>query len=491
MVNLRLVLLVLVVDLLVFLAALDNTIMVTIMPTVIGSLGGLELYSWAFSSYLLASTVTVILFGKLSDLFGRRRLVIISVSIFIIGSLLGGLAADMTQLVVFRGIQGVGGGGTLVLAMIIFGYMFPPEKRGKVQGLVSSMWTIASIVGPLLGGIIVAILDWRWVFFLNIPLGVVALSFVVLIYKEAAVQKTNSPINYFSLTALTATSLLLLFTLLRLGQGVSILSTDVILPASLSVAAFILLLAYERRSKEPLIPPRLFRNRYYLISVILGFLSGMTLFGSISFIPLFIQGVQGRSATEAGLAVIPLSIGWSLASMSGGQLINRVGYRVLSVAGVSAMLIALSLTALLTADDSLFVALRNILVLGTGMGLIGVSTIVAIQNNIERSDLGIATSSSIFFRNIGGTIGVALLGSLLSFSVVQGLEASTSQLSFVQIERITDPALMSSLSKEDLIAARAVLSGALYIVFIASSIIAAIGVIISIFMPKGSPTRRG
>lgn len=394
-----------------FLAALEATVIGTAMPTVIATLGGLDHYSWVFSAYLLTSTVTVPLWGKLSDLYGRKLFYQIGVGLFVLGSTLSGLSESMPQLIAFRALQGLGAGALVPLAMTIVADIFTLEQRARMQGLFSGVWGISSIIGPLIGGFITDHWSWRWVFFINLPVGIV--SAIIIGVAFPGHREAGKPaIDYAGAATLTGSMSLLMLALVQ---------TDVLPPALgrpllLAVAAvlFAIFVAVERRAKEPLIPLQLFRNRVVAIGVLVGFLAGVGMFGALSFVPLFAQGVRGATATEAGSLLMPLMLSWVIMSIVGGRLLLHVGYRRMVVAGTILLTGSFFMFATFGRSTEMWKLVLDLSALGSGLGLTMLTLLMAIQHSVPRAQLGTATSLNQFSRAIGGAIGVAVMGVILA-----------------------------------------------------------------------------
>lgn len=397
------------------LGALEATVVSTAMPTVIAQLGGLAHYSWVFSAYLLTSTASVPIWGRLSDLYGRRRLYLAGVAIFLAGSALCGAAASMTQLIVFRALQGLGAGAIIPLGMTIVGELYSIEERPRIQALFSGVWGVASIAGPLVGGYITDVLSWRWVFYLNLPFGLLAVSVIGAAYPAVPVAAgvrvdwLGAALLFGSVTAL----------LVALSGAAGPMWPWL----AAAAATALLLLAAERRAAEPILPLDLFADRVISRTLLVAFLVGTAMFGAIAFMPLFVQSVMGGSATEAGTTLTPLFLGWVLSSIAGARLSVQIGYRRVTTAGVA--LIAAGFGALALAGDRATrpALLADALVLGCGMGLSMLSLLLAIQHGVERSRLGLATSLNQFARSVGAAIGVAIMGAMLARSM-SGLDAA-------------------------------------------------------------------
>lgn len=410
------------------LGALEATVVSTAMPTVIATLGGLAHYSWVFSAYLLTSTASVPIWGRLSDLYGRRRLYLTGVTVFLVGSALAGASASMTQLIVFRAIQGLGAGAIIPLGMTIIGELYSLEERPRTQALFSGVWGVASIGGPLVGGYITDVLSWPWVFYLNLPFGLLAMGVIATAYpappagSQVRVDWIGAGLLFGSVTAL------LVALSGATAAGWAWMAGAAVLAAALAVA--------ERRTAAPILPFDLFADRVVSRSLLVAFLVGTAMFGAIAFMPLFVQAVMGGTATEAGTTLTPLFLGWVTASIAGARLSVRSGYRRVTSAGVA--LIAAGFTALAAAgaQATRSVLLADALVLGCGMGLSMLSLLLAIQHGVDRSRLGLATSLNQFARSIGAAVGVAIMGAMLARSMsgldfaggVHGLVGGTVRL---------------------------------------------------------------
>jgi len=391
------------------LAALEATVVGTAMPTIVAALGGLAHYSWVFSAYLLTSTVTVPVWGKLSDLFGRRRLFQIGVLVFLVGCAACGFAQSMTQLIIARAFQGLGAGALVPLAMTIVGDIFTLEERAKMQGLFSGVWGISSIFGPLVGGFITDQLSWRWVFLINLPVGIAAAVIIGVALREPPRHDAPS-IDYLGATVLTVAVTILL---LVVGATNLVTPRNMVLIA-LVVGALIWFIRIERRAKDPVVPLGLFRNRVVAVAVGVGFLAGIAMFAAITFVPLLAQGVFGATATEAGTFLTPLMLAWVVVSIVGGKLLIRFGARILVIIGLVSMLAGFIALAMFTRDTPRSVMMIELIAIGGGLGLVMLTLLIASQHSVRRDQLGITTSLNQFSRSIGGAIGVAILGALLA-----------------------------------------------------------------------------
>ncbi|HYI11371.1 MAG TPA: MDR family MFS transporter [Thermoanaerobaculia bacterium] len=395
------------------LAALEATVVGTAMPTIVATLGGLAHYSWVFSAYLLTSTVSVPVWGKLSDLFGRRPLFQTGIGIFLLGSAACGFSQTMTQLIGARALQGLGAGALIPLAMTIIGDIFTLEERARMQGLFSGVWGVSSVFGPLVGGFITDQLSWRWVFLINLPVGIAAAAIIGFALIEPK-REGRATIDYAGATVLTVAVTMLL---LVLGEGSS--PQRLLRPGNLAliVAIVVMLAAFiriEKRAVDPVVPLDLFRNRVVSAAIIVGFLAGVAMFAGITFVPLLAQGVLGATATEAGSFLTPLMISWVLASIVGGRLLIRISQRNLVLTGLLLMLAGFSSLAMFSRTTPRAVFMVELAVIGAGLGVTMLTLLIAAQHSVPREKLGITTSLSQFSRSIGGAIGVAILGAFLA-----------------------------------------------------------------------------
>lgn len=396
------------------LAALDQTIVSTALPTIVSEFGGLNHLSWVVTAYLLAATVSAPLWGKLGDQYGRKGLFQAAIMIFLAGSALCGLAQNMAELIVFRGLQGLGGGGLLVLAVAIVGDVVSPRDRGRYQGVFGGVFAFASVVGPLLGGLFVDHLSWRWVFYVNLPIGVVAL-FVIAAILHPPVERTRHTIDYLGAALLGAAVTCVVLMTSWGGTTYPWNSTVVIGLALVAIMFLILWHVAERRAVEPILPLHLFRKSVFAVTSAIGFVAGFAMMGTLAYMPLFLQVVHGVSATGSGLYLVPMMIGMLGASIGSGQAISRTGhYRIFPIIGMGLTTVAMVLLHSLDEHSSTTVMGAYLFVLGVGLGLVVQVLVIAVQNVVAYRDLGVATSSATFFRSIGGAFGVAVYGSIFA-----------------------------------------------------------------------------
>ncbi len=400
----------------VFLSAMDQTVVSTALPRIVADLGGFTQYAWVATSYLLCSTISVVITGRLTDMYGRKWFYVGGLIIFILGSLLCGASQTMLQLILFRGLQGIGGGVMLANSFTIVADLFPPAVRGKYQGFTSSVFAIASIVGPLLGGYITDAISWHWVFWVNVPYGILVIVLFVRYFPDLSPARREHQVDYTGVAALTLAVVPALLAMTWGGVEVawnSPLIIGMFVFAAVMVGIFIYV---EKRSLEPIIPLLLFRNRIVVVLLVVTFLSGIGMFSSFIFLPLYFQGVLGFSPVQGGSAMIPMVFGTVIGSIISGQLLARTGghYRIQMMAGLALVAVGIFLLSRMDAETSTVRALLSTAVMGFGIGNIMPVTTVAVQNAVTYEFIGVITSTSIFFRTIGGALGLAVLGAVIS-----------------------------------------------------------------------------
>jgi len=443
------------------LGALEATVVGTAMPTIVNTLGGLAHYSWVFSAYLLTSTASVPIWGRLSDLYGRRRMYLLAVGAFLVGSMACGASTTMLQLIAARAVQGLGAGGIIPLTMTIIGELYSLTERPRTQALFSGVWGTASVLGPLVGGYITDALSWRWVFYINLPFGLLCVAVIATAFPPS---RGSSPVKVDWLgAALLFSCVSALLIALGADEGVAAW-------AAVAAALFVAFVIVERRQTEPILPVDLLAHRVISRTLTVVFLVGVALFGAIAFVPLFVQSVKGGSATQAGQVLTPLFLGWVTMSVIGAKITVRIGYRVVAITGSVLMTLGFIGLTRLNVDSGNVLLLGSCLVLGAGMGCQMLSLLLAVQHGVERSRLGIATSLNQFARSIGAAIGVAAMGAIMSRSIAGVAVPGEGSLA---------AATSMSLSPE----LRMQFAFALHRVFVAGTAVSVAGLVASLFLP--------
>lgn len=492
----------------IFFASLDQTVVGTAMPRIIGDLGGLSIMAWVTTTYMLTSTTIVPIAGKLADLFGRRVMYIAGIFLFMLGSALCGISTNMTQLILFRGLQGIGGGIMMPMTMIIVGDIFPPEQRGKWQGLAGAIFGLSSVVGPALGGWIVDYSSWRWVFYVNLPVGILTAGAIYFGLRNEKRLNENAVIDYAGSASFIIATVSLLLGLNLGGIDYPWFSWQIMALFSASVVSWIIFVFIEKHAIDPILSLDLFRNQVFTVTAIISFLLGLALFGSIMFFPLFLQGVLGFSTVQSGNAMMPMMFAMVLASILGGRLINKVSFRTMLMCGMSLMALSLYLLSTMTVKATFLSASINIVILGLGMGLLSPTVTLAVQGSFPAQQRGVATSATQFSRSIGGTLGMTVLGVVFNnysksvmerefFAKVQGLpELQAGPLADVFAKAHTDPQGLFNIllnpetftmippSSQQIIlpSLKNALADSLHIVFWIAMIISIAGIFISLFM---------
>src|SRR5581483_2306572 len=408
------------------LAALDSTIVATALPTIVSELGGLAHISWVVTAYLLAQTVVTPLYGKLGDLYGRKRVMQSAIVLFLAGSALSGLSGTMFQLILFRAVQGLGGGGIVVTTQAVVGDIVAPRERGRYQGIFGGVFGLASIAGPLIGGYFTSNLNWRWIFYVNLPIGAVALA-VIAFALPARRRRAQHRIDYAG-AALLAAALAGVVLVCDIAGTVYPWNSPIVIGSSIATAAACALFIFvEQRAPEPVLPLGLFKNRTFVVACGVGIVVGFALFGAVTYMPIFFQVVKGGSPTRSGLEMVPMMAGMLVTSIVSGQIISRAGrYRLFPILGTAVATLGLFLISRLAADSAVFSASMRMLVLGLGLGGVMQILIMAVQNAVDYADLGAATSGATLFRLVGGSIGTAVLGAIFSASLAGALPSGTA-----------------------------------------------------------------
>ena len=463
-----------------FMASLESTVVATAMPTIIAELGGLESYSWVFAIYMLTSTTVMPIFGKLSDMYGRRPIYFVAISLFFIGSLLCGFATSMGQLIAARALQGLGAGGLQPLAFIIVGDVFSLEQRVKVQGLLSAVWGVSSVIGPLVGGFLVDHVSWHWVFLINIPATLVVAALAWVAWSD--LKRPDGPrpsIDYGGVLLLGIVMVSLLLGLSQLGK----LEAIPLLGAAIVSGA--LLIWVELRARAPILPLRLLRWRLFAVACAHSILAGWVVFGGTSYVPLFVQAVLGTSATEAGSTLTPMLLGWVTAGTIASRLLLRISYRTLVLTGMSCFVLGTALLARVRPDMSRMELILALALMGLGMGGSVPAFMISVQSLVAKAELGTATATLQFARTIGGALGVSVLGVLLSFQLGTALASVGLTPADVPLDMLTEGGAATSAALG--VQARSALAAAMGAMFQSTLIVAVVALGICTLAPRTTP----
>ena len=408
----------------VLLNALDQTIVSTALPTIVGELDGFNQLAWVITAYILASTIGLPIYGKLGDQFGRKPIFIFAILLFLAGSVFSGMATSMPLLIAFRALQGLGCGGLMIGAQGIIADMVPPRDRGKYMGLLGAAFAVASISGPLLGGIITESWGWRWIFYINVPLGAIALFFILKYLKLPKTPKSTGSLDYAGMALLSSASVLLV--LITSQGGTHGWTSPLIFGQSAALLILVaLFIVVERRASSPVLPGHLFKNRQVLIATIAGILVGVTMFSTISYLPTFFQLVNGATAVGSGLMMIPMTLGNVFGSMGSGAMVSKTGrYKIFLITGPILTLGGLGLLGFMDAHTPYLMAAAGMFLVGIGIGVMMQNLVVIVQAQVSRADLGVATSATNYFRMIGASVGIAVFGSIFVSSFTAKLAGS-------------------------------------------------------------------
>ena len=476
--------------LVLLLAALDSTIVATALPTIVSDLGGLQHLAWVVTGYLLAQTVVTPIYGKLGDLYGRKIVLQMATVLFLAGSALCGLSRSMTQLILFRAIQGLGGGGLTVTSQAVVGDIVPPIERGRYQGIFGAVYGLASVAGPLLGGYFTTRLSWHWIFYINLPFGILAL-FVLAATLPSHTARVEHAIDYWG--ALTLAVFLTAITLVTDLGGTAYNWSSPFTVGLIAIGAFALglFLLAERRAPEPVIPLRLFRNRTFALTSAIGLIIGFALFGSVTYLPVFLQVVKGATPTASGLELLPMMLGLLGSSITSGQLISRTGrYRIFPIIGTFIAASALAALSRITPQTTMLTTALAMLGLGIGIGMVMQVLVIAVQNAVDYRDLGVATSGATLFRLVGGSLGTALLGAVFAVRLTAHLKASASALGAAAASASAMNAQqLARLAPAARTAYMEAFTHSLDTVFVLAATVCAVGFLLTLLLPE-QPLRR-
>jgi EmrB/QacA subfamily drug resistance transporter len=439
--------------------AIETTVVTTALPTVIGELHGLELYPWVFSAYLLASTVTVPIFGKLADLYGRKPIILGGLAVFLLGTVLCGLASSMPLLVAMRALQGLGAGAVLPMTFTIVGDIYPLQERGKIQGISSTIWGVCSLAGPGLGAFLTLAFSWRWVFWINVPFALLAIWFLWRFLRER-VSRSRVQVDLVGALTIASGLLGLMIGMLEGGRSLGWGSPAQLALLGASVLLLVVFVRVERRAAEPLLPLAIFQRPILAVASVANLLQGAQLFAISAYIPLFVQGVRGESAAGAGLALTPLLLGWSLTSTWGPRILLRFGFRAIGLLSTGLLLVGSLVLPFLDASTPMLWLIPSMALLGAGFGQGNTAFVVAVQSAVPWTMRGVATSTTQLFRNLGGTVGVALLGALLNGRLQATLPPGLSDSA-----ALLNPAAREGLAASTVTALQATLAAAMQPVF--------------------------
>ncbi|MDW0115897.1 MDR family MFS transporter [Sporosarcina thermotolerans] len=467
-----------------FVGAVEATIVSTAMPAIAAELGGFSRYSWIFSSYLLMSTVTVLIYGKLADLFGRKPIFFIGMSIFLIGSILCGFAYTMEQLIVYRLIQGLGAGAVMPIATTIVGDIYSTKERAKIQGYLSSVWGVSAVSGPVIGGLIVQYMDWKYVFWVNVPLGLLAMAGVFFFLQEPVIERKVA--IDFKGAALLATSLsIILFWLVEGGQAFDRTSLLSLFLVVFGIGLFTLFIWTERRAADPMMPFAIWKNPVILYANLVSLTTGGIMIGVSSYLPTFVTGVMEQPAIIAGFTLTAMSIGWPIASSVAGHLLIRFGTFKVSFAGGLSLIIGGMLFVLMTGGSGPLWAAFSSFFIGVGMGLTSTAFIVTIQGAVSREHRGSATAANMFMRNFGNTIGAAIFGAVLNGSLLTIFKKKELDYEVNDINLLLTEEARSTLPVFKMEELQHALDGSLQWVYIAVLVFAVISMLLILRIPRG------
>ncbi|WP_394219794.1 MDR family MFS transporter [Halobacillus trueperi] len=468
-----------------FLAAIEATIVSTAMPSIVADLGGFSLYSWVFSAYLLTNAATVLLFGRLADVFGRKPIFMLGISLFLLGAVLCALAPSMNVLIGARLVQGLGAGALMPIATTIVGDIYTKEERAKIQGYLSSVWGISAVTGPALGGFFVDLLSWPYVFWMNIPLGLLALFGILFFFKEEVSREKRSVDLAGSMWVVITVSTLMII-LVEGGVGIDWMSWTMLSMIIIALFGALAFFFHERKMDDPMMPMDLWHIRSIRYANLTSLTTGMILIGVSSYLPAFVQGVMEQSATVAGFTLTTMSIGWPIAATVAGRLILKIGFRPTAILGGVSLIIGGTIFSMLSPEKGPVFAAMGSLFIGIGMGLSSTSFIVSIQNSVDWQKRGIATAANMFMRTIGSAVGAALLGGILNSQVANAIERSSLPASFSvdSANSLLREETRKQLSEEALLVLQDGLTSGLHLVYMGLLILAVLSFLLILRIPK-------
>ncbi|HLS61011.1 MAG TPA: MDR family MFS transporter [Virgibacillus sp.] len=468
-----------------FLSAIEATIVATAMPTIVADLGGFSLYSWVFSIYLLTSAATILIFGKLADIYGRKPIFVSGILLFLLGSTLSGFSITMYQLIGSRFIQGIGAGALMPMATTIVGDIYNKQERAKIQGYLSAVWGISAVSGPLLGGLFVDLLDWRYVFWMNIPLGLLAMLGIIIFLREDMIKKPQT-IDYKGSILLIVMISLLVFILVEGGVSIAWDSIHMIILLSITAIACGLFYLQQKSVADPMMPFEIWRHEVIRIANITSLLTGMILIGVSSYLPAFVQGVMGKSAMVAGFTLTTMSIGWPIASVVAGRLLLVKGYRITSLFGGFSLVIGSLIFFMLSPERGPIWAGTGSFFIGIGMGMTSTAFIVAIQSSTPWDIRGIATAANMFMRSLGSVLGVALFGGLLNSEINKyiGTAGLDGQINVDSTDKLLAGEQSATLSGQEKVVLEEGLTSGLHHIYVVLALLAIMSLILIYFMPR-------
>ena len=467
-----------------FVSAVEATIVTTAMPVIASDLGGFSRYSWIFSSYLLMSTVTVLIYGKLADLFGRKPILVIGLSIFLIGSILCGFADSMEQLILFRLIQGFGAGAVMPVATTIVGDIYSTEERAKIQGYLSSVWGISAVLGPAIGGGIVYYLNWEFVFWINVPLGLLSMLGIIFFLHEPK-REGKVSIDYKGAILLTVALSTILFWLIEGGQSFGRLSMNSIVLLVIGISSFMLFVSVQRTVEDPMMPFSIWKNPVILYANLVSFTTGFILIGVSSYLPTFVTGVMEQPAIIAGFTLTTMSIGWPIASAAAGHLLIRYGtFTVSFIGGISLVIGSVLFVVMNASSGPLFAAMASFFV-GVGMGLTSTSFVVTIQGAVPRKTRGSATAANMFMRNFGNTVGAAFFGAILNYTLMKEFKQKDSVFQLDDVNLLLTEESRNAISQADVNVLQSTLDVSLQNVYIGVAFFAVVSLLLILRIPRG------